>query len=253
VPFSAEVRSRTNLSVGKTNGLHHDPRWTSYSETYPLTLIHSRDDDPIIDLQATVRRSGEDAVGFKIRSEELFSDLIGSPPEFPKYTTQLINLANQNAQGTRPKVVGQLSELTQEFPGATFDEWRTWYSAKYPSAIEDATIRVVGMIEKLRTAFERIDENMVREWVTDLVLSKTFVGLRFQESVLRRVAETKGETYRLATPEEESQGIDGYVGDVAVSVKPDTYKSKNMLSESISADLIYYKKLKDGIRVEFEF
>ena len=31
--------------------------------------------------------------------------------EFPKYTSQIMNLANQNSQGTRPKVVGQLSEL----------------------------------------------------------------------------------------------------------------------------------------------
>ncbi|NLX77152.1 MAG: MjaI family restriction endonuclease [Clostridiaceae bacterium] len=27
---------------------------------------------------------------------------------FPKYTSQLINWANQNAQGTRPAVVGQI-------------------------------------------------------------------------------------------------------------------------------------------------
>lgn len=30
---------------------------------------------------------------------------------FPKYTTMLINQINQTAQGTRPKVVGQMSEL----------------------------------------------------------------------------------------------------------------------------------------------
>lgn len=34
---------------------------------------------------------------------------------FPKYTSQLINWANQNAQGTRPRVVGQMSELFPEF------------------------------------------------------------------------------------------------------------------------------------------
>lgn len=34
---------------------------------------------------------------------------------FPKYTSQLINWANQNAQGTRPNVVGQMSELFPEF------------------------------------------------------------------------------------------------------------------------------------------
>ena len=37
--------------------------------------------------------------------------------EFPKYTTQLINLASQNAQATRPAVVGQMTDLIQEFSG----------------------------------------------------------------------------------------------------------------------------------------
>ena len=31
--------------------------------------------------------------------------------DYPKYATQIMNLANQNAQGTRPNVVGQMSEL----------------------------------------------------------------------------------------------------------------------------------------------
>ena len=38
---------------------------------------------------------------------------------FPKYTSQLINWANQNAQGTRPRVVGQMSELFPEYPSNT--------------------------------------------------------------------------------------------------------------------------------------
>ena len=33
---------------------------------------------------------------------------------FPKYTTQIINQASQNMQATRPKVVGQMSELIQQ-------------------------------------------------------------------------------------------------------------------------------------------
>lgn len=43
----------------------------------------------------------------KIKNEELIRDLIGEIKDFPRYTTQLMNLANQNAQGTRPRVVGQ--------------------------------------------------------------------------------------------------------------------------------------------------
>ena len=56
---------------------------------------------------------------------------------FPKYTSQLINWANQNAQGTRPAVVGQLSELFPEFMNfcddITIENWEKWYTEKYPT------------------------------------------------------------------------------------------------------------------------
>ena len=50
----------------------------------------------------------------KVRMDEFSTIVSGDSFDFPKYTTQLINLANQNAQGTRPKVVGQMSELITE-------------------------------------------------------------------------------------------------------------------------------------------
>jgi len=58
----------------------------------------------------------------KLTNQEIRKHLGSLSPEFPKYTTQLINLANQNVQGTRPKVVGQLSELIQAFPGKRLGE-----------------------------------------------------------------------------------------------------------------------------------
>ncbi len=59
--------------------------------------------------------------------------------------------------------------------------------------------------------------------------------------------------YRRSTPEEESRFIDGYIGEIPVSIKPITYKTKSMLHENIGVKLIYYEKLKDGIRVEYDF
>jgi len=47
----------------------------------------------------------------KIYNDEIKDVVIGEVPDFPKYTTQILNLANQNSQGTRPKVVGQMSDL----------------------------------------------------------------------------------------------------------------------------------------------
>lgn len=70
--------------------------------------------------------------------------------------------------------------------------------------------------------------------------------------IVASLAERKCTTYRLATPEEESVGIDGYVGNVPYSVKPDTYKTMGRLSETIAVKMIYYAKTKTGLTVEVE-
>jgi hypothetical protein len=190
---------------------------------------------------------------FKIQNHELIEDLVGEVLEFPKYTTQLMNLANQNSQGTRPKVVGQMSDLIQEFNGKKYEDWVNWYLNRNPNAISDATEKIYGMIENLKTAIMLIDKEMVQEWAKDLILSKTFVGLCFQESILIKIAEFKNTNYRLATPKEESSGIDGFIDSVPVSIKPITYKTKNMYGEQIDVAIIYYDKKKDGINIEFNF
>ncbi len=172
---------------------------------------------------------------------------------FPKYATQIMNLANANAQGTRPKVVGQMSDLIQQCPGRTVAEWKAWYNQKYPTSIDKATDKVYAMIEEFQRVIVKIDKKMVRDWVEDLVITKTFVGLRFQEAILKRVAEQLGRPYRLSTPDDEAKGIDGYINDVPVSIKPSTYKSKRLtLSEQIGAAIIFYEKKKTGLMVEFD-
>lgn len=188
---------------------------------------------------------------------ELIEDFNGGEPfSFPKYTSQLINWANQNAQGTRPAVVGQMSELFPEFMASgeeiTIENWRNWYVERYPDAFDRATDKIFAQVENLRNAIPLIDREMVEHWVEDLVISKTFNGLYVQKAILASFAERKGTTYRPAAPEEESVGIDGYVGNVPYSVKPDTYKTMGRLSETIDVKMIYYTKTKNGLTIEVE-
>jgi len=187
---------------------------------------------------------------FKIKNSELVAEISEEAKEFPKYTTQIINLANQNAQGTRPKVVGQLSELIQECPHKEYSRWKEWYLQKHSQAIAEATRKVFAMVEELKKAINQIDEEMVKNWIEDLVIDKTFIGLKFQEAVLKRIAKIKHTSYRLSVPGEESKGIDGFIGDVPVSIKPTSYKTKNMLNERIAAKLIFYEKTKDGLIID---
>ena len=190
---------------------------------------------------------------FKIKYDEIQNIVVGEVPDYPKYATQILNLANQNAQGTRPKIVGQMSDLIHEFDGQTVEGWIEWYEERYPDARKNAADRVEDMIEKLKDSISKIDREMIDTWVKDLVLYKTFIGLRFQEAILRKVADIKGTTYRLAGKEDESKGIDGYIGYMPVSIKPTTYRSKSSLAEDIRVEIIYYEKKKDGITVYFDF
>ena len=175
---------------------------------------------------------------------------------FPKYTSQLINWANQNAQGTRPPVVGQMSELFPEFMRSgcekTVDGWKQWYVEKHPEAFRRAAGKIYAQIENLREAIALIDEKMVEDWVEDLIVDKTFNGMYVQKAILAALAGKSGETYRLATPAEEAKGIDGFVGTVPYSVKPESYKTMGRLSESIEVKMIYYTKTKTGLKVEAE-
>lgn len=188
----------------------------------------------------------------KITNSEILSLLETDTVTFPKYATQIINLANQNAQGTRPSVVGQMSELIQEFKGSKLEEWEEWYLNKHPEAIKIATNKIFEMIENFKNVMIQIDRDMIESWVRDLVIVKTFVGLKFQEAILKKVANFFKVSYKLAESAEESQGIDGYIKNIPVSIKPISYMSKKSLSEKIEVTKIYYEKVKDGIKITFD-
>ena len=149
-----------------------------------------------------------------------------------------------------------MSELFPEFmdSGAemTIDGWREWYTEKYPDAFEKATEKIFAQVQNLREAIPLIDKEMVTRWVEDLVIYKTFNGLYVQKAILASLATKKNTTYRLATPEEEAKGIDGFVGSIPYSVKPDTYKTMGRLSEAIDVKMIYYTKTKTGLKIEVE-
>jgi hypothetical protein len=188
----------------------------------------------------------------KIKNKEIPELLEAPVPDFPKYVSQIINLANQNAQGTRPKVVGQMSELVNTSKSKSLEDWEKWYSENYPNAIQEATKKIWEMVKHLKNAIGLIDEKMVETWAKDLVVVKTFLGIRFQEAILIKVAEYFKLGYRLSVPEEESKGIDGWIGKKPVSIKPDTYKTMMALPEFIEVKMIFYSKEKNGIIIEFD-
>lgn len=189
----------------------------------------------------------------KISNKELQTDLIGEREIFPKYASPLLNLANRFARATRPEVVGQMTELVKPF--RSYEEWKKWYLKNHPKEIETATDRMLKMLKKFKEIVNAMisDKSMVKSWVEDLILIQTYVGLKFQEVILKRIAKEVKKGYRLAIPKEESSGIDGFINSIPVSIKPSTYKlEKKRLEEKIKAKIVYYEKLDKGIEFEFE-
>ena len=188
----------------------------------------------------------------KIPNSEVQELLSGKTYSYPKYATQIMNLANQNAQGTRAKIVGQMSDLIQEFEGTALSEWEKWYLERHPDAIDNATEKVFAMVTLFKDAILKIDKETVREWIEELVVVKTFSGLKFQEAILKKISLHFKKPYRLAKPDEESKGIDGFIGDKPISIKSITYKTKMGLNEVISVPIVFYDKKKSGIVIEFD-
>lgn len=189
---------------------------------------------------------------FKISNEEV-AELSNAPQyKFPKYVTQVINLVNSNAGGTRPNVVGQMSELVKEFDGKSIEEWIEWYTERYPDAVDNATDKIWTMYETMKEAFNAITREMVENWVKDLVYGKTYCGLKFQTAIISAIAARLGKDWREANPEEEAQGIDGFIGGKPLQIKSSTYKLEARLSETIDVPIVYYEKKKDGISIEYD-
>ncbi len=188
----------------------------------------------------------------RISNQEIQRLVAPNSPEFPKYVTQLLNLVNNNAQGTRPSVVGQMTELLTKSKARTVAEWRSYYDKEKPNGIAAATDKIKRKLVEMQSAMASITDEMVESWVEDLVYTKTFTGLRVQEVILSYLAEQMGNVeYKVATAEEESQGIDGWIKDLPIQVKPSTYKPMARLSEVIEVPIVYYEKKKEGLFIEY--
>ena len=197
---------------------------------------------------------GDDMIDdeFRISTEErerlVAEEIEEFPIDTPKYTTYLLRPAINLSQSNRPKVVGQMSEIIDEFrtehPDGTFEDWIEFYLEEYDGErrLEEATEKAVPMVRKMKKAFEQVDEDMTHNYLRDLVLFKTYEGFDIQETILRKLRDVYDAEIERATPDDESRGIDGYVGEQPVSIKPETYPDN--LREEIDAPIVYYDENK---------
>lgn len=189
----------------------------------------------------------------RISADEI-EDLVEE--EFETYERFLLNYANRYSHGTRPKVVGQISELSEKFreenPEGTLEDWIDYYlEHQGEEGIEEATQKIISKVDEFVEVAKRIDEETARRWVEELVFIKSYEGLVVaEEAILKKLSEKFNTDYRNSTPEEESKGIDGYIGDQPISIKRETYDRKDELEEEIQVPIIYYEIRDDELELD---
>ena len=167
-----------------------------------------------------------------------------------KYIGSVINLANSFSQATRPKHVGQMSELIQQFredcDTHEVEDWAEYYNGD--EKIDAAADKIWECVLSIKENLNELTKDDVREWTQDLIISKTHAGLQIQLDVLKLCS--GDQSYRLANVEEEAKGIDGFIGDEPVSIKPNTYKKTiNAGKETIPYRIIYYTNGSKGVKI----
>lgn len=170
--------------------------------------------------------------------------------QLPKYSSQVINLANGYSKATKPANVGQVSEDIKKFrdvetlAGYTNLDWINGHKNKYPEGIQKATDAAWNMFQKMVQSLNTVTTEDIQKWEEDFVFSKTYDRLMVQNAIIKKIAEEiNTQNYQLASPEEERQGIDGYINNHPVQIKSDTYDRTGRLhNEEMQCIVISYIK-----------
>ena len=145
---------------------------------------------------------------------------------FPTYTKPILNIATQNSQATRVKVVGSMKEQFSEFLKQPGDKglkaWEEYYLNHCDGMrkIHDASERLWEMLEKMHLDHDVFNLSLAQKYIEELVFNKTHFGMSGEYYSVLAVAKYFQMPHRFSTAEEESQGIDAFIGEYPAQVKP---------------------------------
>lgn len=154
---------------------------------------------------------------------------------FPTYVYPFIMQANNVSGACKAKNLGKLHCLMRQKRFKSLSEWRKWYSENYPDSINKATDKIYDTIIKSyknmtnnncsigKVGLKRL-KKYCRIFVENLVFDKTFAGLKIQEVILTKLSQMMNKKYVWSNAKDDSSGIDGYIGKIPVSIKPQSCK-----------------------------
>ena len=114
---------------------------------------------------------------------------------------------------------------------------------------EDAVKRMMTMLTELKDCLNKINENTVKHFVHDQLITDSYLGHKVIEAVLMKVSVHKNSSYEVA---HEKDGFDGYIGSVPVLIEPFKNHQDPCLDEDIMKR-IFYKKDGEILHIYVDF
>lgn len=145
---------------------------------------------------------------------------------YPKYLYGFINKANSLCSGTSSSRVGKVHTLFKQRKFRSLNEWKKWYTKKYPKAVKEAIALIHKTFKGAQIPLIRKNRKYVKSFVENLIFEQTYRGLNIQEAILTKMSKITRKKYRPSTTKEDSAGIDGFIGEIPVSIKPETSNVK---------------------------
>jgi hypothetical protein len=181
--------------------------------------------------------------------EQLLSRNLTDPP---KYAGGVLNLAVQYASSNHRSKIGHMTEIFEEFreenPDGSFDEWKEYYFDNHEGRerLDRAVEETYEMFQNIGEALEDVDHEIVRDYVHRLILHDKYDGGNAKEAIIEKIrAEIDEESFRV--PAAAGAGdIHLHVGDVPVSIQPESHKREGISVTPSDAVVVYYERNEDG-------
>ena len=157
---------------------------------------------------------------------------------YPLYYYRFINDAHEMSRATTPKYVGKVHTLFKERKFRYLGEWVKWHNSKYPGCVGKAVNKIWDILESagIDKKCKREYRRYIKKFVENLLYNQTYTGLKIQEVILMKISKIMKQKYKWSDACDDSLGIDGFVGDIPISIKP----SSNKVAKKAGTKRVYY-------------
>lgn len=162
----------------------------------------------------------------------------------------ILNNAYNQSCNTGTKILGDMSEITDEFDGGSYDEFLSYYYNEWDG--HSRRVRAVrrmteNLVSRIEAVGGEITERKARRWAKQYIgsmLVNSYRGFLDEERAIELVADEMGSDWRVADSSQESAGVDGYIEQTTVQVKPASHSSLDI--NDYDADILIAYEYEDG-------